>query len=326
MAQSQRIVDALKRALKAHGVSYAQVARRLELSESSVKRLFSTGGFSLARLEAVCDLVGLDLLELARQADAQRFRVPALTVDQEQEFVGDPALLLVAVCALNRWPFERILDRYRFTEPRLVGLLARLDRMGLIELLPGNRIRLRIARNFAWLPDGPDSPLLRGPPAERVPDGRVPAGAGCAPRRLGHAVRRVRVRPARADRRADGCVRRIDQGRRGPCRQLGTRHLPARRATPVGAFAVPGDAAPVGDALVASRLELTHHVDALVASRLEFTHHVDALVASRLEFTHHVDALVASRLEFMHGADGRPIPLAGFARLRDGRGQAPPLP
>ena len=27
--------------------------------------------------------------------------------------------------------------------------------MGLIELLPGNRIRLRIARNFAWLPDGP---------------------------------------------------------------------------------------------------------------------------------------------------------------------------
>ena len=27
--------------------------------------------------------------------------------------------------------------------------------MGLVELLPGNRIRPRVARNFAWLPDGP---------------------------------------------------------------------------------------------------------------------------------------------------------------------------
>ena len=155
MVQSKRIVEALKQALRTRGISYAEVARGLELSESSVKRLFSTAAFSLQRLEAVCDLAGLDLLELARDADAARFRMPALTVEQEREFVDDPELLLVAVCALNRWPFERILDHYRFTASRLVALLARLDRMGLIELLPGNRIRPRIARNFAWLPDGP---------------------------------------------------------------------------------------------------------------------------------------------------------------------------
>ncbi len=155
MVQSKRLIETLKQALRTQGVSYAQVARHLELSESSVKRLFSTGAFSLPRLEAVCELAGLDLLELASQADARRFRVPALTEEQERELVGNPPLLLVAVCALNRWPFERILNRYRFTAARLVALLARLDRMGLIELLPGNRIRLRIARNFAWLPDGP---------------------------------------------------------------------------------------------------------------------------------------------------------------------------
>ena len=155
MSQSTRIVDALKQALKSRGVSYAEVARHLTLSESSVKRLFSTGAFSLARLEAVSELANIDLLELARLADEQRLRVPSLTVEQEREVVGDPALLLVSVCVLNRWSFERILARYRFTEPQLIGLLARLDRMGVIELLPGNRIRLLITRNFAWLPDGP---------------------------------------------------------------------------------------------------------------------------------------------------------------------------
>lgn len=155
MVQSKRIVNALKKVLKIHGLGYERVARHLGLSLSSVKRMFATGAFSLERLEMVCDLVGIDLLELVRLADADRLQVASLTVDQERELVNDPALLLVAVCALNRWPFERILDRYRLNAPALTRLLIRLDRMGLIELLPENRIRLRVARSFAWLPDGP---------------------------------------------------------------------------------------------------------------------------------------------------------------------------
>ena len=155
MVQSKRIVNALKQVLKTRGIAYEQVAGHLALSLSSVKRMFSTGAFSLERLEMVCDLADVDLLELARLADAQRLQVSSLTVDQERELVSDPALLLVAVCAFNRWPFEKILDYYRFSAPALTKLVIRLDRMGLIELLPGNRIRLRISRSFAWLPDGP---------------------------------------------------------------------------------------------------------------------------------------------------------------------------
>ena len=136
-------------------MSYEQVAGHLDLSLSSVKRLFSTGGFTLQRLEAICDLAGVDLLELARQAEAQRFQVASLTTEQERELIGDPALLLVAICATNRWRFERISRHYQISELRLIQLLAKLDRMGLIELMPGNRIKLRIARNFAWLPNGP---------------------------------------------------------------------------------------------------------------------------------------------------------------------------
>jgi len=155
MVQSKRIVQALKGVLKERRVSYDQVARHLDLSLSSVKRLFSTGGFTLERVEAICDLAGVDILELARQAEAQRLEVASLTEDQERELIGDPALLLVAICALNRWRFGRIVQHYQLSEPRLIQLLARLDRMGLIELLPGNRIKLRVARNFAWLPGGP---------------------------------------------------------------------------------------------------------------------------------------------------------------------------
>lgn len=156
MVQSRRMVQALKRVLKERRIPYEQVARHLDLSLSSVKRLFSTGGgFTLERLEAICDLADVDILELARQAEAQRLNVASLTEEQERELIGDPALLLVAICALNRWRFERIVKHYQLSEPRLIQLLARLDRMGLIELMPGNRIKLRVVRNFAWLPNGP---------------------------------------------------------------------------------------------------------------------------------------------------------------------------
>ena len=155
MVQSKRMIQALKRVLKERRVSYEQVSRHLGLSLSSVKRLFSTGSFTLQRLEAVCDLADVDLLELARQAEALQLRVASLTAEQERELIGDPVLLLVGICVLNRWRFERIVDHYQVSEPRLIQLLVRLDRMGLIELLPGNRIKLRVARNFAWIPDGP---------------------------------------------------------------------------------------------------------------------------------------------------------------------------
>ena len=155
MVQSKRLVNALKETLKSRDITYAEVAEHLGLSLSSVKRQFSTHRFSLHRLEQVCDLAGIDLLELARLAEERRLRVAALTEDQERQLVSDPALLLTTVCVLNRWTFERIVERYGFSTLQLTNLLVRLDRIGLIELLPAKRIRLRVARNFAWLPGGP---------------------------------------------------------------------------------------------------------------------------------------------------------------------------
>ena len=150
MVQSKRMIQALKRVLKERRVSYEQVSRHLGLSLSSVKRLFSTGSFTLQRLEAVCDLADVDLLELARQAEALQLRVASLTAEQERELIGDPVLLLVGICVLNRWRFERIVDHYQISKPRLIQLLVRLDRMGLIELLPGNRIKLRTTLLRVW--------------------------------------------------------------------------------------------------------------------------------------------------------------------------------
>jgi hypothetical protein len=155
VSQAALLVDVLKKSLRRRGLTYADVARGLRLSESSVKRLFALKNFSLVRLEQICELAGqevVDLLELARQAEE---RVTELTEEQERELVSEPKLLLVGVLAINHWTTATILDTYQLAQSELIGLLGRLDRLGIIELLPGNRIKVRLARNFSWRKAGP---------------------------------------------------------------------------------------------------------------------------------------------------------------------------
>lgn len=155
MAQVAALVAALKSSLKSSGLTYADVARGLALSESSVKRKFSRQEFSLAEIDRICTLCGLDISELVQLMEQRRGRLQALTEDQEREIADDLGLLVVAVCVLNRWTFAQIIRFYVFQEHELVQMMARLDRLRIIELQPNNRIKLLVAPNFGWLPNGP---------------------------------------------------------------------------------------------------------------------------------------------------------------------------
>jgi transcriptional regulator with XRE-family HTH domain len=155
MAQSAALIVVLKRELKARGVRYADLAKRLKLSEASVKRMFAGRTFTLDRLDEVCACAGMDFSDLARALARDETLVSQLTHEQEKEIVSDRKLFLVAVCVLNHVSFDQILATYDLTEAECVRLLTRLDRLKFIELMPGNRVRLLVSRTFAWLPDGP---------------------------------------------------------------------------------------------------------------------------------------------------------------------------
>lgn len=155
MSQIPGLLNTLKSELRARGVTYAQVAQQLDLSESSVKRQFSQSRISLERLEQICHLIGLEISDLVQRSGEQRKRISMLTQEQEAEVAGDPRLLLVATCVLNQWTYEEILYFYELTEHECVQLLAKLDRLEIIELMPLNRVKVSVASDFRWLPGGP---------------------------------------------------------------------------------------------------------------------------------------------------------------------------
>lgn len=155
MAFTRELIDTLKRELRARRVTYADIARELQLSESSIKRLFSEGDMSLSRLETICALIELDIAQLAAKATEQRRHVHTLTREQEETLVGDDKLLLLTVHLIYGWSYDKIMATYDIDTHQGQRMLTMLDRMQIIELLPENRVRILLAPDFQWLPDGP---------------------------------------------------------------------------------------------------------------------------------------------------------------------------
>jgi hypothetical protein len=155
MSESAQLVETLKRQLRAQRLTYRDVAEALQLSEPSVKRVFANGRFTIDRLEQICGLLGFTLAELVRESASAVPALRVLSASQEAQLVSDDRLMLVAVCALNHWTPDDIVRTYRITRAECLTLLLKLDRMGLIALMPGDRIRLLVARDFDWIPGGP---------------------------------------------------------------------------------------------------------------------------------------------------------------------------
>lgn len=156
MKQTKQLVDALRKALRAHGMTYDDVAKALDLSEASIKRVFSQGTFTLQRFEEICALLGLSIYDLARMTRITTADSTArLTLKQEQALAADQILLSVFYLLLNGWSPGRISTRYQLDKPRQTQILAQLDRLSLIELLPQNRVKLLTERNVEWRRGGP---------------------------------------------------------------------------------------------------------------------------------------------------------------------------
>ena len=155
MSTTADLVTALKKELKAAQMTYADLAQAIGMAESSVKRMLAKGDMPLSRIDAICRALKLDFADLARRVADSQPLLQELSAEQERAVVADKKLLLMAICVLSQWTLEQVLTTYRLTEAEGVKYLAQLDRIGIIELRPGNRYRLKLAKTFRWRPHGP---------------------------------------------------------------------------------------------------------------------------------------------------------------------------
>ncbi|WP_027362968.1 helix-turn-helix domain-containing protein [Desulfospira joergensenii] len=156
MQQTKLLLNSIKQVLKIRGITYRDLAERMQISEASVKRLFSKHTVSLARLEEICNIVDLDFYELATLAKRNSEKPSrALSFEQECILAQDHKLMVFLYFIIHGWPLPYIIEEYDISASEATRMLVQLDRLGIIELHPENKFRLLISKNVLWHKKGP---------------------------------------------------------------------------------------------------------------------------------------------------------------------------
>ena len=161
MTNSKTLINNLKRELKRQNIGYAELAQKLEISESTVKKMLAKGDFTLKRLDQICEVINVEYLELIENVNEEVIRVSKLTHSQEQAMVEDPLLLLMGYATINYWSMEDIVYRYKISEELVIKRLKQLEKFGILELRANNNIRPLVSNGFDWRPDGPILKFIR---------------------------------------------------------------------------------------------------------------------------------------------------------------------
>ncbi len=149
------LFELLKTVLKARGVTYGMLAERLTLSEPTIKRIFAERDCKLSRMTEICSALDLSLEDLV--AEANRIEVRPLQLgDRLEAQLGDdrPAFHLFLLLLDGMTP-ENVQKHYLLDEKAVFALGRRLEKLGLVEMMPNNRIRLSVQGPVQFRRDGP---------------------------------------------------------------------------------------------------------------------------------------------------------------------------
>ena len=141
---SATVFSRLKQILRSRGLTYADLALRLNLSEVSIKRTFASGDCKLSRLKAICRALDLDLHGLL-EAESEAIAVAKLLpLPAAEALAVDRSLLSVFILLLNGYSPEHLSDIYNLSSSELYLYLRELEELELLKLGAGMEVQLRV--------------------------------------------------------------------------------------------------------------------------------------------------------------------------------------
>lgn len=137
-----QILEELKKILKKKKIRYQQLAEKLEMSESSIKRLMVAKDLPLSRLEQLCEIAGIslfDLMDLSKDAEIG----PLILTEEQEKFFRKNTAFFYFFCliyerehSLSQVKKEQGLDEYSLNH-----YLNQLEKLGLLERHPNDVIK-----------------------------------------------------------------------------------------------------------------------------------------------------------------------------------------
>ena len=150
-SEYEAATDSIKRILKQQGLTYKNLAIRLGLSESGVKKILTAQDGSFQRLAQISRELGITMGELLTGEEEAMFEL-SYSREQQAYLVKEPrALRLYWALVYERRDLKEALSFLHLLPKDAFPILRRLDELRLIELLPEGRLRIPPVRQIRWV-------------------------------------------------------------------------------------------------------------------------------------------------------------------------------
>lgn len=154
-SEYRQIAAALQRVIKGRKITYEELGKRLGISSRTVKRIIKGDDYSISKLAEVCDCIGIrffDLMQLAHEEKEESFQ---LTKEQEEFFASSPQHYKFLTELIRKKKLQEIRDQNNITRKDTDRYLRDLEKMGILERLPGEDYKLKVRGGHNFISNGP---------------------------------------------------------------------------------------------------------------------------------------------------------------------------
>lgn len=153
MAQSnyKSTISFLKLKLRKLGISYARLAATLDVPESTLKKWFSADDGSFNRISKICEVLGLPVYLVLKEAEEQNLKTFSFSKDQQSAFLKDYVSFKVYwLMVYERKLQDEVMGLLDLKPAEFKKILFKLDKMGLIQLGIGDVVKVPKMRPIKW--------------------------------------------------------------------------------------------------------------------------------------------------------------------------------
>lgn len=155
MIDSKKILAELKHEVVRSGKTYAEIAKKLKISEATVKRIFNSGHCTLETLDALCKLLSFDFFDAAERARKREWQEPTFfTAEQEAVLDIDEATFCFFYTLLETRNVDYIKKNFTYSQAQIESSLDKFASVGLVKVNEDLRITLLVPHTIKWREDG----------------------------------------------------------------------------------------------------------------------------------------------------------------------------
>lgn len=154
--RTEAVIAILKRELKNRKMKYEDLADKLGLSLSGLKKVLSSKDLSLARLQTLCDVLGMPLVQVLSLADDTKVQDVYLTEEQENLLLKNPDVFhLYWKLRFESMPLYQYIQSVKGSREEVRTRLRKLEKVGLVRIDPKGDLEFSDKGIIRWNNYGP---------------------------------------------------------------------------------------------------------------------------------------------------------------------------